>query len=486
MADPGRPVIAPLTDRQRSTVVLGVAPLAFLASLDQLIVAPALPQIGARLGDIDLLPWVVTAFLLAATITTPLYGRLGDIYGRRVIIPISLAILMLGSLLCALAPTVLLLALARAVQGAGAGGLNALLQAAIADAVPPVERGRYQAYLSAVYIAASLSGPLLGGFLSEYFQWQLIFWINLPLGALAWFLSWRELRLLPDRRVDHPLDIIGAALLAAATFTLLLALGWGGVRYPWLSPYILGLIAAAVALAFAYLAHARRIAEPLVPFVVMRNRVVSVAAAVIFFQSAAFIGTVAYLPIYLELVLDMPSTAAGGMISLMPLVGTGASLYMSRRMARGPWVKRMAVWAVMLGTLATATLALIAPIATAPQVAGLLIVFAIGCGFAFPLANISAQNAVEHGYVGVAAALINFSRNIGSAVAGALLGAILVAGGQADEIRRLLVERAGAGALAGGQLADTYSLMFAAICLCGVIATVLLSAMEYRTFRSTI
>ncbi|WP_246694067.1 MFS transporter, partial [Methylobacterium sp. WL18] len=214
-----------------------------LAALDQTIVATAMPTIGLDLGDAANLPWIVTAYLLASTAVTPLYGKLSDIHGRRIMLLIAIATFVLGSLACAVAPTMVTLALARGLQGIGGGGLIALSQTILADIMPPKERARYQVVIAGVFVAASVAGPLLGGFFAQHLHWSLIFWINLPIGFLAFALTNAKLKLLPRNERRHTLDYPGAILLVLSSTTLMLALSWGGVRYPWGSAPVLGLLA---------------------------------------------------------------------------------------------------------------------------------------------------------------------------------------------------------------------------------------------------
>ncbi len=237
----------PETERQTNfapaeilSILFGLMLAMLLGALDQTIVATAMPTIGRELGDIEQLPWVVTAYLLASVAVTPLYGKLSDIHGRRIVMLAAISIFVLGSILCALAWSVPALAVARGIQGAGGGGLISLAQTIIADIVAPRERGRYQVYIASVFAVSSLAGPVLGGFLAEHIHWSAIFWINLPLGAAAYAMTSSRLRRLPQVARPHSLDIPGAIVLILGSSSLLLALSWGGVRYPWLSAPILG------------------------------------------------------------------------------------------------------------------------------------------------------------------------------------------------------------------------------------------------------
>jgi len=225
---PGPPGPGPLSHREVRSVIAGIIVAMLLAALDQTIVATALPTIGRELGDLEHLPWVVTANLLAATAVTPLYGKFSDIHGRRVTLLIGITTFVLGAVACALAPTMILLILARGLQGLGGGGLISLAQTIIADVVAPKERGRYQVYIASVFMAASVLGPVLGGFFAEHLHWSAIFWLDVPLGALALWMAYASLRHLPRHERRHRLDLLGALLLVGATVTLMLALSWGG------------------------------------------------------------------------------------------------------------------------------------------------------------------------------------------------------------------------------------------------------------------
>ena len=251
------------------SIVLGILLAMLLAALDQTIVATALPTIGRELHDLDNLPWVVTAYLLTSTAVTPLYGKLADIHGRRITLLIGIATFVVGSIACALAPTMLTLILARALQGLGGGGLISLAQTIIGDVIAPKERGRYQAYIASVFVSSSVAGPALGGFLAEHLHWSMIFWINLPLGLLAFWMTNRVLRQLPRHERPHQLDLLGAALMVVATVLLLLALSFGGTRLPWGSGPILALLAGSAVVWALFVLRLATAVEPLLPLSVV-------------------------------------------------------------------------------------------------------------------------------------------------------------------------------------------------------------------------
>jgi MFS family permease len=250
-APPIAPSRAPLTQAEVRTILMSLLLTMFLAALDQTIVATALPTMGRQFHDVSNLSWVITAYLLASTAVAPVFGTLSDIYGRRVMIIVSLSLFIAGSVLCALAPTMPILILARGLQGLGGGGIMPVVQTVISDVVSARERGQYQAYFSAVWMLAGISGPVLGGIFADHLHWSMIFWINLPLAAAALALLLPKMGKLPVYHRRRKVDWLGGVLLMASAVVFMLVLTWGGNRYHWLSPEILGMVGGAVALALA-------------------------------------------------------------------------------------------------------------------------------------------------------------------------------------------------------------------------------------------
>src|SRR3979411_72828 len=261
---------APLTPGEVRTILMSLMLTMFLAALDQTIVATALPTIGRQFQDVSNLSWVITAYLLASTAVAPVFGTLSDIYGRRATIITALSLFVAGSILCALAPNMPVLILARGLQGLGGGGSLPIVQTVISDVVTPRERGQYQAYFSGVWMAAGISGPILGGVFAEHLHWSMIFWINVPLalGALALLLP--KMGKIPVFHRKRKVDWLGGVLLMGSAVVIMLVLTWGGNRYLWLSPVILSMIGASVALAFAFVWHGNNADEPVRPLVLMR------------------------------------------------------------------------------------------------------------------------------------------------------------------------------------------------------------------------
>jgi EmrB/QacA subfamily drug resistance transporter len=308
----------PLTHPEIRTIVLGIMLAMFLGALDQTIVATALPTIGRHFGDLGDLSWVVTAYLLTGTASTPLYGKLSDIHGRRVMMLIAITLFVAGSLSCALAPSMTALVLSRALQGMGGGGLMALSQTIIADIVSPRERGRYQGYIAAVFATSSVGGPVLGGFLTQHIDWSLIFWINLPLGLAALGMTSNVLRRVPFHPRKHRLDVIGALLMVAAAVALLLALSWGGRKFDWISLETGALLATSAALWGLFGWRLTATDEPFLPLAVLGNPVVRSAALAGACTMATLVGMTIFVPLYFETVLHLSASQSG--MALIPLM----------------------------------------------------------------------------------------------------------------------------------------------------------------------
>src|ERR1700688_2180899 len=270
---------APLTQSEVRTILMSLLLTMFLAALDQTIVATALPTIARQFHDVSSLSWVITAYLLASTAVAPVFGTLADIYGRRGMIITALGLFIVGSILCAVAPNMTMLILARGLQGLGGGGIMPIVQTVIADVVSPRERGQYQAYFSGVWMAAGLGGPILGGVFAEHLHWSMIFWINVPLGLVSLAMLLPRMGKIPSFHRRRKVDWLGGVLLMASAVVIMLVLTWGGNRYLWLSPTILAMIGASVALALAFVWHARNAEELFLPLPLMGGTVVPYAMA---------------------------------------------------------------------------------------------------------------------------------------------------------------------------------------------------------------
>ena len=465
-------------------IMAGVLLAMLLGAMDQTIVAPALATMGRDLGNFEYLPWVVTSYLLSATAVTPLYGKLSDIHGRRTMLLVAVTIFLIGSVLCALAPNLTLLILARFLQGLGGGGLIALPQTIVGDMISPRERPRYQAYVASVFMAASIIGPVFGGFFAQHMHWSLIFWINLPIGAVALAMTWNALRLLPQNHRPHRLDVIGAVLMIVATTALLLALSWAGHAYPWGSWQIVTLLAAS-GLAFVLFAgRAMTASEPFIPLTVLFNPVVAACVAASFFAVGAMIGLTIFVPIYFEVVRDMTSTQSGlGIMSMMSGTVVGAMIS-GRVMGLTPHYKRISMVGIALAAVATAVLATTAAGLSLTWFEVLLAAIGIGIGTQFPLTTVGVQNAVELHELGTATASLNFFRSLGSAVLASAYSAIFLGaiGSGIDHVATV-EELAAAAAQSGINITDVFRPVYwaaAATLVLSFIAIVFMKELPLR------
>ncbi|HZQ11414.1 MAG TPA: MDR family MFS transporter [Pseudolabrys sp.] len=471
---------APLSHPEIRTIVVGIMLAMFLGALDQTIVATALPTIGRHFGDLADLSWVVTAYLLTATAVTPLYGKLSDIHGRRGMMLIAIVMFVLGSLACALAPSMPALVLARAVQGLGGGGLMALAQTIIADIVSPRERGRYQGYIAAVFAASSLGGPVLGGFLTEHIDWSLIFWINLPLGLAAFAMTWQALKRVPFHARKHSLDVIGALLMMAAAVALLLALSWGGRNYAWISGEIGSLLFASVMLWALFGLRLMTAQEPFLPLAVLGNSVVRCAALAGACNMGTLVGMTILVPLYFEAVLHLSASESG--MALIPLMGATVtfSTVAGRLMTHIRHYKRMPLAGLAIAILALAALAIWPASMPTAAVLVLLAVAGSGIGTVFPISTVCMQNAVTAHQMGVATGAANFFRALFSALVVALLGAIVLGGlgGGTGMSAEMLARSASAQ-----DLSVAFRFVFMACALVLAFGMVFLIAMEERPLK---
>jgi len=414
----------PLTPGEVRTILMSLLLTMFLAALDQTIVATALPTIGRQFNDVSNLAWVITAYLLASTAVAPVFGTLSDIYGRRVMIIVALGLFIAGSVLCAVAPNMTVLILARGLQGLGGGGIMPVVQTVISDVVSPRERGQYQAYFSGVWMAAGLVGPVIGGVFAEHLHWSLIFWINLPLAVASLAMLLPKMGKIPVFHRKRKVDWLGGVLLMASAVVVMLVLTWGGNRYLWLSPTILAMIGAAAALALAFVWHAYHADEPFLPLRLMGGTVVPYAMAAGGFALGALIALTVHLPLYYEVVYHLSASEAG--LALIPLaaVSTCGAAFAGRTMARARRYKRVAI----VGTSLSGVFGVVLATTTLP-LWGLLVVlslFSLGLGTTFPVSVTSLQNAVARSQIGTVTGAMNFFRALMASFTVAAFAAILL------------------------------------------------------------
>ncbi|TDT94877.1 MULTISPECIES: MDR family MFS transporter [Azorhizobium] len=475
---------AQLDHSEIRSILFGVMLAMLLAALDQTIVATALPTIGADLGDFESLSWVVTAYLLTSTAVTPLYGRLSDVHGRRMMMLIAISIFSVGSLACALAPNMVVLIFARGLQGLGGGGLISLAQTIIADIVSPRERGRYQGYFASVFMASSLCGPVLGGVLAQHLHWSLIFWINLPLGLAAYFMTDRQLRRLPRHERKAKVDVIGAVLMVVSTISLLLLLTWGGVRYAWDAPEILALGGAAVIFAVLFVWRLRTADEPFLPLPVLLHPVVARGTATALMTMGTLIALSINVPLYFETARGLSASQSG--LALIPLMGgvVLGALLAGRALFMLEHYKRVAISGIAVAILGLLFLSL-GP--ERPPLPLMLLVFGlmgIGIGCVLPITTVSIQNAVEPHQMGTATGTMNFFRSLGSAVLVAGFGAVLMAALGLGPGQGNLEQLIGGADQAG--LASAFRIVFGCASVTLMLGLLALMSMEQKPLRTSV
>lgn len=415
------------TPRRQSLVPVFAALMLglLLAALDQTIVATALPTIVSDLGGADHLSWVVTAYILAATVSTPLWGKLGDQYGRKGLLITAIVVFLAGSALCGLATTMGQLIALRALQGLGGGGLIVLTQGLVGDVVSPRDRGRYQGLFGAVFGVASIAGPLLGGLFVDHLNWRWVFYINLPLGAVALAVITVALRLPGGPRGRHRVDYLGAALIAAAAGCLVLLSSWGGTLYAWNSPAIATLAVSAVILIAALIVVERRAAEPVLPLYLLRHSVFAVCSAIGFAVGFTLFGAMAFLPLYLQVVHGVTATMSG--LYLWPMViGTLITSVGSGRLISHTGHYR--VFPIAGTALTSIALLLLSTMDadTGSVAIGLrLLLLGLGLGMVTQVLVLVVQNTVDYRDLGVATSGATFFRSIGGAFGVAVLGSVL-------------------------------------------------------------
>ncbi|MGH3487319.1 MAG: MDR family MFS transporter [Actinopolymorphaceae bacterium] len=422
-SDPAAFDVIPRSRREILAILPGLLLALLLAMLDQLIVGTAMPRIVGELGGIDHLSWVVTAYVLTVTVSTPLYGKLGDLYGRKRLFLAAIVIFLIGSALSGLSQTMVQLIGFRALQGLGAGGLIVGVMAIIGDLIPPRERGRYQGYIAAVMAAATIAGPLLGGFLTDHLSWRWVFYINLPLGAIALALLAVTLHL-PRRKVSHQIDYLGAILLTVAATSAVLVTTWGGTQYAWDSATIIGLVVVGAVSVAGFLLVERRAAEPVLPLRLFTDRNFAVSTATSFLVGFAMFGAVTFLPLFQQTVQGASATNSGLLLLPMMLSSLLMSLVVGAAITR---TGRYRAFPILGGAGLTVGIALLATLTTDTTkftLAIYMVVLGIGMGLLMQVTMLIAQNSVHPRDMGVASSTSTFFRSIGGSFGVSLFGAI--------------------------------------------------------------
>ncbi len=413
-----------LTTRQLRWLVAGLMVGLFLSSTEQSVVATALPTMAGELGGANRIAWVVSSYLLTSTIVTPLYGKLSDLFGRRIVYQAAIGIFVGGSMLCGLAQTMNQLVAARAVQGAGGGGLMSLAFVILGDVISPRERGRYIGVFTAVFAFSSVSGPLWGGLLVDTVGWRWIFFVIVPLGLAALLVTNVGMRL-PFATRHRPIDWLGAALLVIASTALILVPIWGGTTFAWTSTPLAVTAVVGVATTLAFLAVERRAEEPILPLRLFADRTISMVFVMGFGLMFAVVAVATFMPLFLQVASGVSATESGLMLVPQTLGITVTATVTGRLVSRFGRYK----WSLLAGpVVAVAGLLLLSTIdadTSLVVLAPYLLLMGVGMGLIFPNLTLAVQNAAEVADLGVATSTANFFRNMGAAFGAAIVGALV-------------------------------------------------------------
>ncbi|HEX9309682.1 MAG TPA: DHA2 family efflux MFS transporter permease subunit [Gemmatimonadaceae bacterium] len=436
---------AALGRRQILVAFSGLVLAMLLAALDSTIVSTALPTIVSELGGLEHLAWVVTGYLLAQTIVTPIYGKLGDLYGRKIVLQSAIVLFLVGSALCGLSQNMTQLILFRAVQGLGGGGLIVTTQAVVGDIVPPRDRGRYQGIFGAVFGLSSIAGPLLGGYFTTHLSWRWIFYINIPVGIGALIVLAATLPS-ASRRVARAIDYIGAGLLAIVLSSITLLSDLGGTAYPWSSPLLIGLIVVALLSLVLFAFVERKATEPVLPLHLFRQQTFVVTSAIGLIVGFALFGSVTYFPLYLQVVKGVSPTGSG--MQMVPMMGgmLVTSIMSGQLISRTGRYKIFPVLGTAVMTIGLFMLSRLTPGSSNATASLLMLVLGVGLGMVMQVLVIAVQNAVDYRDLGVATSGATLFRLIGGSLGTAILGAIFAARLSANLDRLLPAATSRAGA----------------------------------------
>jgi EmrB/QacA subfamily drug resistance transporter len=416
------------------TIYAGLMVTLLLAALDQTIVATALPRIVSDLGGITQYSWVFTAYMLTSTVSVPVYGRLGDVHGRRPLMLIAVSVFLVGSALCGAAQNMTELVIFRGIQGLGAGGLFPLSLAVIGGIVPPRDRGRWQGLIGAVFAASSIIGPAVGGFIVDNTTWRWIFLVNLPVGALALVVIAVTM---PKRKVraEHEIDWLGAGVLAAGTASLLLGLVWAGRDYAWTSGHVIAALVVAVVVLGVFGLWDRRAREPILPFETLRNPIVAGSIACMALVGMAMFGTISYVPLFVQGVIGVSATSSGVVLTPLMLGAVTTSVVTGQLISRTGHYR----WNIFFGppvlAFGMALLWRMDVHTTSGEAARNMVVAGIGIGSMMQVFVLSVQNVVQRARIGSATALTQFARQMGATIGVSVMGVIVNAGLPAQAAR---------------------------------------------------
>lgn len=411
--------------KSKVIAMVGVMLAIFLAALDQTIVATAMPQIVQEFQGLEHLSWVFSAYMLASTVTIPIYGKLSDIYGRRVFFVVGIIIFLAGSILSGQSHSMLQLILFRAFQGIGGGAIMVNAIAVIGDLFTPAERGRWQGLIGGVFGIASVIGPLAGGWLTDSFDWRWIFYINVPFGILALVVLMAALPKIKPEADRHPIDYLGAATLGLALVALLLAFVWGGSQYAWSSAQIIGLFAATTLLLATFALVESRAADPVLPLELFRNRGLNISVIVTFLTSFGMFGAIAFVPLYAQSVVGFSATNSGLVLAPLSVGIIISSAIAGQIISRTGKYKLSSIIGLAIAIVGMYLFSLLSVDTTKLELVRDMVVLGLGIGVSFPIYTIVVQSAVDRSRLGVATAALQLFRSIGSTVGVAIMGSVM-------------------------------------------------------------
>ncbi|ARK29920.1 MDR family MFS transporter [Halalkalibacter krulwichiae] len=432
-----------LNTKQKVVIMLAIVSAMFFAAVNQTIVGTALPRIVADLGGVEYFNWVYTIFMLASSISGILVGKLSDIYGRKVFLLTGITIFLVGSFLCGWSNSIIQLIIFRALQGLGGGMIISTAHASVGDLFSPRERGKWQGFLASGFGLASVSGPTLGGFIVDSFNWNWVFWVFLPFGVISFVLIfWLLPQMAPKEK--EPIDFLGSGTLTIVLISMLLTFSWGGVRYDWLSLEITALVVITFLSFLIFIKVERTVKSPVVPLDLFKNKVFTVSNMASFFTSAGMFGVMMYVPFFLQGVMGLSATASGFVIMpkmiSMVISSTICGMIISR-FGKYKMITLIGVFAIASGML---SISLMNAESSLVGIICSLIIMGLGMGAAFPVFTLIVQNAVEHKVLGVATSTAQLARHLGATVGVSIVGIVmnarLMQGFSSENVTELLVE----------------------------------------------